>query len=156
MTASEPLTLEEEYEMQISWRNDNDKCTFIVLKDEQMIGDVNLFIHPYDNQEGVKTGEIEVMIAEKESRGKGHGKSAVIMMLHYGFTVLNIERVRARISMKNENSIKMFEKLGFLHVSRSEVFEEVTLELHLNNAYFTGINIQYITNEIRTITKYYK
>ena len=31
MTASEPLTIEEEYEMQRSWHADPDKCTFILI-----------------------------------------------------------------------------------------------------------------------------
>ncbi|XP_011830587.1 PREDICTED: N-acetyltransferase 9 isoform X9 [Mandrillus leucophaeus] len=92
LTASEPLTLEQEYAMQRSWREDADKCTFIVLDAEKwqaqpgateescMVGDVNLFL---TDLEDPTLGEIEVMIAEPSSRGKGLGTEAVLAMLSY-------------------------------------------------------------------------
>uniref|UniRef100_A0A8C3WEH8 N-acetyltransferase 9 n=1 Tax=Catagonus wagneri TaxID=51154 RepID=A0A8C3WEH8_9CETA len=93
LTASEPLTLEQEYAMQRSWREDADKCTFIVLAAEAwrghsgpseescMAGDVNLFLTDLGDP---SLGEIEVMIAEPSCRGRGLGTEAVLMMMAYG------------------------------------------------------------------------
>ena len=69
-TASEPLSMTEEYDMQQSWRTDNDKLTFIVCQSrepkdalqkvqagqddrpERMIGDINLFLsEPEDDDD---------------------------------------------------------------------------------------------------------
>ncbi|XP_005998328.1 N-acetyltransferase 9 isoform X2 [Latimeria chalumnae] len=137
LTASEPLTLEQEYEMQRSWREDADKCTFIVLdkqrwensvfsEDDCMLGDVNLFL---TNPEDLTVGEIEVMIAEPSCRGKGYGKEVTLMMMHYGVTRLGIKMFEAKIGLENKTSIFMFKKLHFEEVSASEVFREVTLQL---------------------------
>ncbi|ESO85790.1 hypothetical protein LOTGIDRAFT_195719 [Lottia gigantea] len=145
LTASEPLTLDEEYEMQKHWREDNDKCTFIILdlknyqrhqgglKDKEidtMIGDVNLF---FNDGESRDIAEVEIMIADAASRGKGFGKEALNSMMRYGMETLHVNKFVAKIGYGNQPSQGMFKKLGFEEVSRSDVFEEVTMELYLTD-----------------------
>lgn len=115
------MTLDEEYENQESWRASHDKLTFILCQPtrivadggdagvdadkvdapEKMIGDINFFIYPFDeedeedesgdhalpNTEGGSgasvVGEIDIMIAGHGDRGKGLGKTAVSTFLHY-------------------------------------------------------------------------
>ncbi|XP_011172332.1 N-acetyltransferase 9-like protein isoform X2 [Solenopsis invicta] len=135
LTSSEPLTLEEEFAMQKRWLEDEDKCTFIVLDKriyqttrnevDAMVGDTNLFLH---NSQGLCIAEIEIMIADEASRGKKRGWESVVLMLLYGAETLNINKFWAKIKSDNAVSIKMFEKLGFREVERSEVFREITLE----------------------------
>lgn len=141
LTASEPLSLEQEFAMQRSWRDDADKCTFIVLDAEMwqaqprppeekcMVGDVNLFLTDPDDP---ALGEIEVMIAEPGCRGRGCGTEAVLMMLSYGATKLGLTTFEAKIGQENEPSIRLFRKLHFEQVAASSVFQEVTLRLRMS------------------------
>lgn len=134
-TGSEMLTLEEEFQMQRRWHQDQDKCTFIVLDKvaflqngdeiEAMIGDTNLFFNEPDQP---KTAEVEIMIADVTYRGKRRGWEAIILMLLYGIDKLHTNRFKAKIKFDNDGSIKLFEKLRFHEVERSQVFEEITLE----------------------------
>ncbi|CEP16363.1 hypothetical protein [Parasitella parasitica] len=111
MTASEPLTLEEEYEMQKSWNQDEDKLTFIItslpscdsrslqnipqkeIKDHNvMIGDANIFLNDQDQDKTF--GEIEVMIAEPSYRRTGRGREALAIIMGYGNQGLEIVLAR--------------------------------------------------------------
>ncbi|XP_037611706.1 N-acetyltransferase 9 [Sebastes umbrosus] len=147
LTASEPLTLEQEYEMQKSWREDDDKCTFIILdkqrwadgsvEEEQcMVGDVNLFLtDPSDPS----LAELEVMIAEPSHRGKGIGKEVTRMMMSYGVTKLGVKQFETKIGLDNKASIAMFKKLHFKEVSVCKVFKEVTLEMTVDESVRTRL-----------------
>ncbi|MBN3315520.1 NAT9 acetyltransferase, partial [Atractosteus spatula] len=140
LTASEPLTLEQEYDMQRSWREDDDKCTFIILdkqrwaspsvpEEDCMVGDVNIFL---TDPEDPSLGEFEIMIAEPSYRGRGFGKEVTRMMMCYGVTKLGIRKFEAKIGMDNNVSIALFKKFQFQEVSSSEVFHEVTLQLTID------------------------
>lgn len=136
-TASEPLTLEEEYTMQRSWAEDADKCTFIILSRERlaagasrldaMVGDVNLFFNDPDDR---SSAELEIMIAEATEQRKGLGLAASALMMLYAVEHLTVRRFTAKIGRSNEKSLRMFQsKLAFEPISFSEVFDEVTLQL---------------------------
>ncbi|XP_068155460.1 alpha/beta-tubulin-N-acetyltransferase 9 [Drosophila tropicalis] len=137
LTASEELSLLEEYAMQRSWREDNDKLTFIVLsadlyaqsKDEiaAMVGDTNLFLHQDEDSEQT-IAEAEIMIAEQDSRGKGYGREAMLLMLKYARDHLDIDKFEVKIDMDNVISQRMFQSFQFVETRRVEVFHEVTLE----------------------------
>lgn len=117
-TASEPLSLEEEYDMQKLWRHDDKKCTFIVLSKrcridshnsevDSMAGDVNIFLNDFYDK---YNAEIEIMIAEPRHRRCGVATEALKLMMHYGATQLKITRFFAKINKKNVGSIALFKR----------------------------------------------
>ncbi|KIY72599.1 hypothetical protein CYLTODRAFT_434685 [Cylindrobasidium torrendii FP15055 ss-10] len=106
LTASEPLSLEEEYEMQRKWRVDPDKLTFIILARSKhdglpsgqqsvppsdprlahltMVGDVNVFLNGnIDEPDDEFTAELEIMIAEPTYRRGGFAIESLQLMCRY-------------------------------------------------------------------------
>ncbi|KAM0479977.1 hypothetical protein ACHAPX_004556 [Trichoderma viride] len=175
-TASEPMTLEEEYENQQSWRTSHDKLTFIVCEplsgeqrsddariitakaddsSDKMKGDINFFLYLDDDdddgseQQGGShirlRGEIDVMIAGQQHRGKGTGEAAVRTILAYiqkNLTGIldeyaqgeNLDKdkiqlvgLMAKIKEDNTGSRGLFKKLGFKQEGEANYFGEVKM-----------------------------
>ncbi|KAH8111122.1 acyl-CoA N-acyltransferase [Phellopilus nigrolimitatus] len=157
LTASEPLSLEEEYEMQRKWQEDEDKLTFIVLardsetsSDEstpqtvlsevdrdpsRMIGDVNLFFKGSSDDEDFEV-EAEVMIAESKYRRRGYASEALQLILSFATSCdsppmlpVAADKLVVRIGAGNAASVGLFAKLGFTVTKHVAVFDELEMRI---------------------------
>jgi RimJ/RimL family protein N-acetyltransferase len=144
LTGSELLTIEEEYTNQESWAVDECKLTFLIRDStvdppKSLCGDINAFFSEYfesdwidkdepDSSPSGKLVEINLMIAERQSRRKGIAREALEIFSEY--ILNNISDVRlfvAKIQMDNMASIKLFESLGYREFRRIECFNEIHL-----------------------------
>ena len=135
-TASERLSLEEEYENCESWRTDERKCTFILCalcdsSEEVMVGDVNLFLN---DAQDTTAAEIEVMVAVESVRRGGLAREALQLLQGWASGALGLRRFVAKIGVDNAPSLALFQRLGYLHVSTSSVFQEARCALPANAA----------------------
>lgn len=82
----------------------------IVRKEKQIpIGLIELYdFDPYHQRAG-----LGVMIHDLSNRKKGYARSAVKLMLDYGFETLGLHQIYSNVPASNVASRKLFESLGF-------------------------------------------
>jgi RimJ/RimL family protein N-acetyltransferase len=205
LTASDELTLDEEFANQQSWREDPSKLTFIsadattwnakrdsgaatfakdrsqeevwgVVDDDSTVmrGDVNMFFHEDEEDEEGILGEINIMVAEPITRGKGFGKRMLFMFLWYVLTYRmslmeeyhgagdgkgpSFSGFVAKVDKDNLVSIKMFESVGFWRVrEEANYFGEVDLRLDVGLAgekveqYFKGDEVKLLQYRLNAV-----
>ena len=120
-----PITdmLEKEwYENIIKSKNDKSVYFAVAKKDANLIGFITLnkisYIH--------RNCYLGVIIGENKEQGKGFGREAVELIIHYAFQTLNLNKITVEIVSNNKNSLSMFDRLGFIEEGR------------LKQQYYTG------------------
>jgi len=68
----------------------------------------------YKNQ----NADFGIAIGEKRYWNKGYGTEAAELMINYGFTQLNLNRISSAVFDFNERSIKLHKKVGFQEEGR--------------------------------------
>uniref|UniRef100_A0A0G4F4X4 N-acetyltransferase domain-containing protein n=1 Tax=Chromera velia CCMP2878 TaxID=1169474 RepID=A0A0G4F4X4_9ALVE len=137
MTASEPQSLEEEYEVREIWLTQDDRISWLILDRSlpaslecpeaaggALAGDVGCVFDEGD----FSTGELLVMIAEDRSRRKGLAVEALQIIMRVLTERIGTQKFTASISSKNAESVALFLKLGFEKTGFKEAFDEHVLE----------------------------
>jgi RimJ/RimL family protein N-acetyltransferase len=60
-----------------------------------------------------RSGEVGIIIGEKNCWGRGFGTEALRALLEWGFGTLNLNRIYLRVFADNLRAIRSYEKLGF-------------------------------------------
>lgn len=93
----------------------NSQTFSIVLKDsEKLIGNCSLF----DIDKDDRKAELGIMIGDKTVWNKGYGTEAIILLLDYGFNILNLNNIYLKVFEYNENAVSCYQKVGFKLIGR--------------------------------------
>lgn len=95
-------------------RINRESYDFITLLGDKPIG----FCSIYNIRDG--TGEISVLIGDKEYRRKGYGDEMLKELCSYGFSMLNLKELFAWIDERNVTSLKAFQSAGFNEIMRAD------------------------------------
>jgi [ribosomal protein S5]-alanine N-acetyltransferase len=84
-------------------------CAIILKETERHIGNIKMGpMHPYH-----LSGDIGLMIGEKDCWGKGFATEAISLMCAYGFNELGLHKITAGAYDNNQGSVQAFIKVGF-------------------------------------------
>lgn len=115
-----------------------------LCENDQVIGDIQ--IGDIDTKN--RNAHIRISIDQNNHQGKGYGSEAMLLMLDYGFGILNLHRIELNVFAFNDRAIHTYEKLGFL---REGVQRQA---LYYNHAYHDSIIMSILADEYRA--KYLK
>jgi RimJ/RimL family protein N-acetyltransferase len=134
LTSTDPMSLEDVTKLSVQSLKGHCIVQIILLKGIP-IGDVDLFYSV--DEDLLRAGEINILIAEKQYRSKGYGKIALMNFIE------NIKRqadslrpdyLCAKINKENNASIRLFENVGFVkECDVPNVFDEFKLIYKLSD-----------------------
>ena len=103
--------IQEWYEKDIE-KGIEEGCVFFIrtLADDQVIGFVGLWDTSWNHGDA----ELGIAIGDRKYWGKGFGTDAMHLILCYGFTEMNLERITLGVFDYNKRAIRTYEKTGFI------------------------------------------
>ena len=111
-----PWTPERVHDWMAQVRSASDECWFLTYTRDPLRPMGIAGLDHIDFRD--RTGEYNLVIGEKDARGKGYGSEITRLVLDYAFTVLGLHNVWLRVYEYNLAAIRVYEKAGFAHIGR--------------------------------------
>lgn len=108
------LTIEKERELLKTFSNDNVMFAIVDKETDELIGNCSFMNHDKTSQ----NAEIGIFIGDKSKWGKGYGSEAMMLLLDYGFNVLNLYCIYLKVLEYNKRAIASYKKCGFREAGR--------------------------------------
>ena len=108
---------EENWFERMTKRDQSEKTLVIEARDGdswKMIGNCGVFdIDPVN-----RSGELGIMLGEKDEWNKGYGTEAMLLLVRHCFETLNLNRAYLRVYAENLRAKRSYEKAGFVEEGR--------------------------------------
>lgn len=105
-------------------------------KDGRYIGQLDMFRVDWR----LRQGEIGMVIASAEDRGRGFGTEALRLLSRFAFETLGLERIELEVHMHNAAAIRCYEKAGF-------VLEGIKRHAYYNDGAFSDLGMMSLLRE---------
>ncbi len=114
-----PLTQMEEEDWLEDLKNSKDTIHFSIIisnkhGSEILIGNCGIHNINWKN----RVGEAGIVIGEKQYQNKGYGTETMELLLEYGFTTVNLNRIELNVYDYNSRALKLYKKLGLTEEGR--------------------------------------
>ena len=101
--------IEEYYATKIEEENRN---VFSIMLGAEVIGEIQLKRIDWT----VREATLSIILVNDHFKNKGYGTEAEKLILDYGFETLNLNKILADTTLRNERSKHVLKKIGFEHI----------------------------------------
>ena len=105
-------------------------------QDGRYIGQLDMFRVDWR----LRQGEIGMVIAGAEDRGRGYGTEALELLAEFAFNSLGLERIELEVHMENAVALRCYQKAGF-------TLEGVKRHAYYNDGRFADLGMMSILRE---------
>ena len=92
-----------------------------LIENDELLG--NIGFNDIDSVN--KSGTLGIMLGNEKYYGKGYGKEALMLLLDYGFSFLNLRNIALYVFEYNEIAYNLYKKVGFKEVGRIRKRQEL-------------------------------